>query len=63
MDKILKFFTEAGIVAYPLLAFSLVAVALIIERLYYWFRVNQNQRGFVKQVFIKYDYWKSSKSK
>ncbi len=53
--EIIKFLQTAGIVAYPLLAFSLVAVALIIERLYYWFRVNRHQRKFVRQVFIQYE--------
>lgn len=42
--------TAGGIVSIPLLGFSLLALALIIERIIFWWRVKQNQRRFVKEV-------------
>lgn len=47
---ITNFFVAGGIVAYPLLIFSLLSVALIIERLVFWLRVNRRQRHTVREV-------------
>ena len=36
--QISQFITNAGIVAWPLLMFSLIAIALVIERGVFWFK-------------------------
>lgn len=54
MDTIMDFFRAGGIVAYPLLAFSIVGLALIGERLYFWFRVLRRQRTVVRNVLRAY---------
>lgn len=41
---------------YPLLGFSIVAIALIIERLVFWFRVNRRQRRVARDVLRIYQY-------
>jgi biopolymer transport protein ExbB len=46
--------TAGGIVSYPLLAFSLLAVALIVERIVFWSRIKQKQRRVVKQILSVY---------
>ena len=46
--------TAGGIVSIPLLGFSLMAIALIIERIIFWWRVKQNQRRIVKEVLSLY---------
>lgn len=51
---IITFFKAGGIVAWPLLCFSLVAVALIAERLIFWFRVTRRQHRVVREVLKLY---------
>ncbi len=51
---IIEFFKAGGIVAWPLLVFSLTAVALIAERLIFWFRVTRRQRRVVRDVLKFY---------
>ncbi|MEM7761239.1 MAG: MotA/TolQ/ExbB proton channel family protein [Cyanobacteria bacterium P01_A01_bin.40] len=46
--------TAGGIVSIPLLGFSLLAIALIIERIIFWWRVKQKQRRIVKEVLSLY---------
>ncbi len=46
--------TAGGIVSIPLLGLSLVAIALIIERIIFWWRVKQKQRRIVKEVLSLY---------
>ncbi len=46
--------TAGGIVSVPLLGFSLLAIALIIERIIFWWRVKQKQRRIVKEVLSLY---------
>ena len=46
--------TLGGIVTLPLLGFSLLAVALIIERLVFWTRLKRKQSRVVKEVFSLY---------
>ena len=46
--------TAGGIVSIPLLVFSLIAIALIIERAIFWWRVKQSQRRIVKEVLSLY---------
>jgi biopolymer transport protein ExbB len=43
-----------GIVMIPLVGFSLLAIALIIERIIFWFRVNRRQRRVVREVLMTF---------
>ncbi|MCD8486143.1 MAG: MotA/TolQ/ExbB proton channel family protein [Desertifilum sp.] len=54
--EISNFFLAGGIVAWPLLAFSIIAIALVIERLYFWIRVNSRQRPIVREVLKRYQH-------
>ena len=46
--------TAGGMVSIPLLIFSLLAIALIIERVIFWLRVKNKQRRIVKEVLSLY---------
>lgn len=46
-------FSLGGIVMWPLLGFSILTVALILERLLFWFKVAQQDR-FVREVLSLY---------
>lgn len=46
--------TAGGIVSIPLLGFSLLAIALIIERIIFWWRVKNGQRRICKEVLSLY---------
>lgn len=39
---------------WPLLAFSILAIALIIERLVFWFRLNRRQRQVMRDILQTY---------
>lgn len=39
---------------FPLLAFSVVAIALIVERIRFWYRINQRQNRVVREVLNLY---------
>ncbi|WP_017651897.1 MotA/TolQ/ExbB proton channel family protein [Fortiea contorta] len=47
-------FTAGGVVMWPLLAFSVLAVALIIERIRFWLQVNNRQSRVVRDVLNLY---------
>lgn len=47
-------FAAGGIVMGPLLVFSLVAIALIIERLTFWVRLNRRQRPVMQDILRTY---------
>ena len=47
-------FAAGGVVIYPLLAFSIVAIALIIERCLFWYKINKRQRRVVREVLAAY---------
>lgn len=47
-------FTAGGVVMWPLLGFSLLAIALIIERIAFWLRINIRQRRVVQDVLRLY---------
>lgn len=47
-------FTAGGVVMWPLLGFSLLAIALIIERIGFWLRINKRQRRVVQDVLKLY---------
>lgn len=46
--------TAGGMVSIPLLGFSLLAIALIVERIVFWWRVKNKQRRIVKEVLSLY---------
>jgi biopolymer transport protein ExbB len=52
--EISNLFTAGGIVMWPLLAFSLLGVALIIERIIFWARINNRQNKVVREVLQLY---------
>ncbi|MBO3461842.1 MotA/TolQ/ExbB proton channel family protein [Aetokthonos hydrillicola Thurmond2011] len=47
-------FAAGGVVMWPLLGFSILAVALIIERVIFWVRINRRQTHVVKEVLSLY---------
>lgn len=49
-----NFFAAGGIVAWPLLGFSLLAVALIVERIVFWTRLQREQSHVVKEILKIY---------
>lgn len=51
---IVDLFAAGGIVMYPLLAFSIVAITLIIERCLFWSRINQRQSRIVRDILAAY---------
>ena len=52
--EISNLFTAGGIVMWPLLAFSLLGVALIIERIIFWVKINNRQNKVVREVLQLY---------
>jgi len=49
-----RIFTAGGVVMVPLLGFSILAVALILERLRFWWRVARQQDPVVREVIDLY---------
>ena len=47
-------FQAGGVVMWPLLGFSILAIALIIERVAFWIRINRRQRRVVRDVLNLY---------
>ncbi|MBW4604987.1 MAG: MotA/TolQ/ExbB proton channel family protein [Calothrix sp. FI2-JRJ7] len=47
-------FVAGGVVMYPLLGFSILAVSLIIERMLFWMQINGRQERVVKEVLSLY---------
>jgi biopolymer transport protein ExbB len=47
-------FAAGGVVMWPLLAFSVLGVALIIERIRFWVRINKRQSRVVRDVLNLY---------
>ncbi|MBD2455284.1 MotA/TolQ/ExbB proton channel family protein [Nostoc sp. FACHB-87] len=52
--QISNLFVAGGVVMWPLLGFSLLAVALIIERILFWIRITNRQNLVVKEVLKLY---------
>ena len=46
--------TAGGIVSIPLIGFSLIAIALIVERIIFWLRIKNKQRRLIKEVLSLY---------
>jgi biopolymer transport protein ExbB len=49
-----KLFADGGVVMYPLLGFSILAVALILERIQFWSRIGKRQDRFVREILTLY---------
>ncbi|BAT53893.1 MotA/TolQ/ExbB proton channel [Nostoc sp. NIES-3756] len=47
-------FAAGGVVMWPLLGFSVLAVALIVERVKFWLKVNRRQQRVVREVLNLY---------
>ena len=47
-------FTAGGVVMWPLFGFSVLAVALIIERIRFWVRINNRQSRVIRDVLNLY---------
>jgi biopolymer transport protein ExbB len=54
MQRLGQILVSAGIVAIPLLAFSIVAIALIVERIVFWYRINRRQEKAIKEALALY---------
>lgn len=52
--SIAKFLVAGGVVMVPLLLFSILAIALVIERSVFWFKINKRQRRVVRDVLNLY---------
>jgi biopolymer transport protein ExbB len=53
-EYIIDFFRAGGIVAYPLLGFSILAVALIVERIVFWTKLKRRQNRIIRETFRLY---------
>ncbi len=51
---LINLFSAGGIVMFPLLGFSILAIALIVERVAFWQRVNRRQKRVVRDVLKLY---------
>lgn len=49
-----RLFSAGGVVMWPLLGFSILAIALIIERTIFWARINKRQRRVIREVLNLY---------
>jgi biopolymer transport protein ExbB len=47
-------FSAGGVVMWPLLALSLIAIALILERIIFWQRVTKRQNAMMRDVLYLY---------
>ncbi|MBD2493324.1 MotA/TolQ/ExbB proton channel family protein [Nostoc sp. FACHB-280] len=52
--QISNLFAAGGVVMWPLLGFSLLAVALILERIFFWIKITNRQNPVVKEVLKLY---------
>lgn len=52
--QISNFFAAGGVVAWPLIAFSVLAIALIVERLVFWLRINRRQPKVIRDILKVY---------
>lgn len=48
------FFAAGGVVMWPLLVFSILAIALILERIIFWQRVTKRQKPLIREVLRLY---------
>jgi biopolymer transport protein ExbB len=52
--NIIKTFQAGGLVMWPLLLFSIVVIALSIERGFFWWKTISRQKNFVQRFFLRY---------
>ncbi len=52
--EITNLFAAGGVVMFPLLGFSVVAAALIIERIFFWIKINKRQSRVIRDVLKQY---------
>ncbi|KAF3883899.1 MULTISPECIES: MotA/TolQ/ExbB proton channel family protein [Nostocales] len=52
--EISNLFAAGGVVMWPLLGFSILAAALIIERIFFWVRITNRQNHVVREVLNLY---------
>lgn len=52
--SISDFFASGGVVMWPLLIFSIVAIALILERLIFWQQITNRQNRLIREVLRIY---------
>jgi biopolymer transport protein ExbB len=49
-----RFFTAGGIVMWPLLAFSVVAISLSVERVLFWLKIRRRQNRLIREALDLY---------
>lgn len=49
-----NWFLAGGIVMFPLLGFSILAVALIFERVLFWVKVTKRHDRMIREVLMLY---------
>jgi len=54
MQRLGEVVAAAGIVAIPLVLFSITAIALTVERIVFWARINRRQERVIKDVLMLY---------
>jgi biopolymer transport protein ExbB len=54
MQSLGQILGDAGVVGIPLALFSVVAIALIIERSFFWYRVNRQQAKVISHALMLY---------
>lgn len=52
--NLLELFQSGGVVMWPLLLFSLLAVTLILERSWFWWQLYQTQERYIQQFLTRY---------
>lgn len=49
-----QLFTSGGVIMWPLLICSVTAIALIAERIVFWYKINRRQKRFLREVVELY---------
>lgn len=52
--RLLELFQSGGIVMWPLLGFSLLIVALVLERSWFWWQLYQTQEQYIQKMLVMY---------
>jgi len=52
--EVQKLFVAGGVVMFPLLVFSIVSVALIVERIWFWLEISRRQKAVIRDVLKLY---------
>lgn len=54
MDKVSYLFAAGGVVMFPLLVFSVLAIAFIAERIWFWLRIVKRHQTVAKSIITLY---------